>query len=301
MKKAKKGHGEEHDGGSERWLLTYSDMITLLLALFIILYSMSNVEAKKFKELAQNFNSAFHGDQAGGGGGSGSGTGAATAGKTIDWSSASSGSSSAIGGAAVKPADPLDEVYSTLSAYVERNNLEDQISLVNTDTYVQIRVKGVLMFYPDSPKMLESSEPIMDKISEVLVDIYDRVDHITVSGNTADVAEVHTSQTDAFSWYLSINRADTVRKSLVANGLKEDKLSLEGHAHYNPIAKNDTEEGRAQNRRAEITVYKFAADTVSASSGNSTQKAAEKSAQTEKTSQAAAPKTSAAPKAEAKK
>lgn len=296
MKKSKKGHGEEHDSSSERWMLTYSDMITLLLALFIILYSMSTVEAKKFKELAQNFNSAFHGDQGGGGGGgtgTGNGAGAGTAGKTIELSSLSSGSASAIGGAAVKPADPLDEVYTTLSAYVERNDLEDQISLVNTDTYVQIRVKGVLMFYPDSPKMLESSKPIMDKISEVLVDIYDRVDHITISGNTADVAEVHTSQTDAFSWYLSINRADTVRKSLVANGLKEDKLSLEGHAHYNPVAKNDTEDGRAQNRRAEITVYKFAADTVSAASGASTQKAAEKSAQSEKTTQPAAPKAEA--------
>lgn len=268
---------DEEKENSDRWMLTYSDMITLLLALFIILYSMSQQDAAKFEAIAQQFSNAFHvSNGTGNGKGSASGTGydGSGTGYVIDVSdidaiqtddsvdsanSDSSGDDSSDTGGSGGYGNvqgPLDEIYQTLSQYVNDNNLQDEISLTNTSSYVQIRIKGVLMFYPDSPKMLDSSKPIIGKISGALKSVYDRVDHITISGNTADVGE-HNEQSDSRSWYLSINRADTVRQSLVDDGLKEDKLSLEGYAHYNPIAPNDNEADRAKNRRAEITVYKF--------------------------------------------
>lgn len=261
MKKNKQAPEEEGESKNERWLLTYSDMITLLLALFIILYSMSNIEAQKVKQMAEGFSSAFHATTTDGAanGGAGDGTGDGGIGDAVasgTESEAGAGEGAGAGDGAGTAVNPLDEVYKMLSEYVDQNHLSSQIALVNADSYVQIRIKGVLMFVPDSPQMLDSSKPIIQKISEALAEVYDRVDHITISGNTADVGE-HNPQTDAFSWYLSINRADTVRRSLVEYGLHEDKLSLEGYAHYNPVASNDTEEGRSQNRRAEITVYKY--------------------------------------------
>lgn len=247
MRKGKAFAEEEHEKGGERWLLTYADMITLLLALFIILYSMSNIQAKKFAKMAESFGTAFNDETAsssGTGGGGGGGMGSGSGDMTI-----SSG----------KPIDPLDKIYTILTDYVDKNDFKNQISLSNSDTFVQIRITGMLMFVPDSPEMLASSVPIMKEISGALNEVYDYVDHITISGNTADAGE-HTQQTDAFSWYLSVNRADTVRRSLVEYGLREDKISLEGYGHYNPIASNKTEEGRAKNRRAEITVYKYPSD-----------------------------------------
>jgi len=235
-----KRHEEEHEegeGGSERWLLTYSDMITLLLALFIILYSMSNIEAKKFAKIAESFGPAFNNG-------------------SIEVSGAETGTGDGTGTETGTVVDPLDEIYNTLTEYVDQNNLQDQISLTNTDSFVQIRLTGLLMFVPDSPQMLEDSKPVIKEISGALIKVYDMVDHITISGNTADVGE-HDAQTDSFSWYLSVNRADTVRRYLVEYGLHEDKISLEGYGHYNPIASNHTEEGRSKNRRAEITVYKY--------------------------------------------
>ena len=86
--------------------------------------------------------------------------------------------------------------------------------------------------------------------------MYDKVDHITISGHTADVV-VNSSKSGQISWKLSTDRAVTVLNSLTGYGLKEDKLSIQGYAHYDPIASNETEEGRAKNRRVEITVYKY--------------------------------------------
>lgn len=270
MSKKPRRKEEEEKENNDRWMLTYSDMITLLLALFIILYSFSNTDAEKYKAIAEQFGNAFHvsgklGKGSGGdssGLGDGSGTGYDESGDyfqnpdsdiTDVSSNPDSGNGNGDGSGSMQ--NPLDEIYTVLTKYVNENNLQDEITLTNTSTYVQIRIEGLLMFYPDSPKMLDSSKPIMNKIGDALKEVYGRVDQITISGHTADVGE-HNKQTDAFSWYLSINRADTVRQCLVEDGLNEGKLSLQGYAHYLPIAPNDTEENRAKNRRAEITVYK---------------------------------------------
>ncbi|MDF2568243.1 MAG: chemotaxis protein MotB [Oscillospiraceae bacterium] len=256
----KKKHDEsEHEGSSERWLLTYSDMITLLLALFIILYSMSNIEKEKLEALSRGFSAAFH---TSGGANEGSGTGFESGIGTgmEDSLTADSGTGDGSDASGLVPPDPLDEVYQILTEYIDENHLENEIGLVNTDKYVRIHLKDMLMFVPDKADLLSQSKPIISKIGDALMRVYDRVDQITISGHTADVGS-HTAATDAFSWNLSINRADTVRRSLVECGLKENKLSLQGYGHYQPIASNDTEEGRAQNRRVEISIYRYSPDS----------------------------------------
>lgn len=265
MGRKPKHDDDNEEKSNERWLLTYSDMITLLLALFIILYSMSQVETKKFQAIADQFGNVFHTSKASAKGSAGSFDPNAS----YDWDDA------AIPVVVVQ--DPLTEIYNELSDYVEKNDLEDQISLENAETYVRIRIQGVLMFYPDSPKMLESSQVVIKNIAGALIDVYDKVDHITITGHTADVGE-HTAYNDAVSWNLSANRADSVRKALVSCGLKEDKLSLEGYGHYRPVAPNDTEANRAKNRRAEITVYKYSSNDGSGSSQEAESTAAEASA-----------------------
>ncbi|WP_312695178.1 OmpA/MotB family protein [Caproiciproducens sp.] len=246
------GHDEEEN--SERWLLTYSDMITLLLALFIILYSMSTIDAKKVAKMAENFStslnngtttSATAGAKTGTGTGSGNGTGTGTG----------TGNGTGTGTGNGVPMDALDEIYGVLQDYVTKNNLQNQVGLVNTDTYVKIHLKDTLMFVPDSARMLPASEPVLHEIEGALSKVYNRIDYITISGHTADVGE-HTIASDQVSWRLSTERALTVMNSFVGYGLTEDKLSIEGFAHFSPIASNQTEAGRAKNRRVEITVVK---------------------------------------------
>ncbi|HEX3016524.1 MAG TPA: flagellar motor protein MotB [Caproicibacter sp.] len=252
MKLKKKSEEAPTNGG--RWFLTYSDMITLLLALFIMLYSMSSISEAKYKALAQGFHSAF-----GGGNGKGTGTGGGTgsgvdlASNTVSLSSLASSGSSAV--KAGVPEDALSEIFDVLSEYIKDNNLQNEIELKNTGTYVQIHLKDVVLFNPNSAKILDSSKPIMKEIETALAKVYGRIDHITISGHTADVV-VDPEHSDELSWQLSTDRAVTVLNELIEYGLKENKLSIQGYAHYDPIATNSTTDGQAKNRRVEITVFK---------------------------------------------
>jgi chemotaxis protein MotB len=252
MLKHKKAESEK-EGNSERWLLTYSDMITLLLALFIILYSMSTIDAKKMAKVSENMANALNNGTSTS---TKTGTGTnATTGKSGNAAAIGKGSGTGGSGTGIQQ-DALDEIFSILTDYIDKNNLQNQIGLDNTDSYVRIHLKDVLMFVPDSATMLPASQPVLKEIEQAITQIYGRVDHITFSGNTADVGP-HTTAGDQVSWRLSTERAVTVLNSMVGYGLQEDKLSIEGYAHFNPVASNNNEIGRAQNRRVEITIYKY--------------------------------------------
>lgn len=233
-----KRHEQEHEEeNSERWLLTYSDLITLLLALFIILYSIAQVDAKKFNAIAEQFHSQM-GDNPGGGTGtvSGVGTGA-------DFSGAEAMSA-------------LDQVYQALNEFIVENDLQQQIELDNTDRYVRIHIRDTLMFVPDSAILLDESRPLLENIEKAIAQVYENVDYVTFSGHTADVGGRSLAD-DQISWRLSTERAITVLNDFIGYGLPQKKLSIQGFAHFSPIAANDTEEGRAKNRRVEITIYKY--------------------------------------------
>lgn len=253
MSKKKKGEAHEPEENEERWLLTYSDMITLLLALFIILYSMSTVDSKKFAEIAEKFGTLLSNPAArvtlSASDGNGTGVGSSGLEEALNAVGASGNGGSGI------QLDALDEVYNILQEYIEENNLETQISLENTSTYVKIHLKDALMFRPDSADLLPTSDPILKEINSALSQVYSRIDYITISGHTADIG-AHTIESDQIAWKLSTERAITVLNRFVGYGLPQEKLSLEGWARFSPVASNLTEEGMAKNRRVEITVVK---------------------------------------------
>lgn len=264
MSKKRVEEEEEKENG-ERWLLTYSDLITLLLAFFIILYTMSNIDLAKYKELSGNLNSAFNGG--GKGTTAGTGTGDGTGDSSDDAGDVSSEIAIGEGNYIVTTISPLDEIYNELNDYIKTNNLEDEIELKSTDSYILISLKEVLLFIPDSPVMLEGSKPALSEIEGALKKVYDKVDRISISGHTADVGKGSTT----FEWKLSTDRAITVLNYMTTQGLPDYKLSIEGHSHFDPVASNDTEAGKAQNRRVEITIFK--ASVTNTSSVNSSSQA----------------------------
>lgn len=289
MKRRKGPQDVPTNGG--RWFLTYSDMITLLLALFILLYSISNVDATKYKKLAAGFHTAF-----GGGTGATSGTGSGGDGDAfyyIPGVTTSSAPSSRVGAGALPGNDALTEVYVILQNYIKTNDLQNEIEVKDTGEYVQVHLKDVVLFSPNKADMLESSKPIMKEIEAALAKIYDRVDHITISGHTADIV-VDPENSDKLSWQLSTERAVTVLNNLVQNGLDQKKLSIQGYAHFDPIAPNDTEEGRSQNRRVEISIYKNAVQGVGATGRDKKTLASSQSASPASTAPASSASASAA-------
>ncbi|MTK08692.1 MAG: flagellar motor protein MotB [Hungatella sp.] len=214
---------------SDRWLLTYSDMITLLLALFIIMYGMSSVDTVKVKQMSQGLEQVLnHTSQTSDGSSGGTVTG-------------------------MQPADNLEKVYKALQNYISDNNLGQMIDLSSTGSSVTIHLKDAMLFSPNTAVILPESKPVIQEISSSLQSIYTDINHITITGNTADLGN-RDQANEADSWQLSVDRAVSVLNQMTAMGLEADKMSIEGNSHYNPIASNDTESGRAQNRRVEITI-----------------------------------------------
>ncbi len=218
---------EGEKDNSERWLLTYSDMITLLLALFIILYGMSSVDTMKLKEMSHGLEQVLnHTGQVSG---------------------------STVGDSASISADNLDNVYLALKAYITDHSLGNMIDVSSNGSAVSIHLKDAMLFQPDTAILLPESKPVIQEISTSLEAIYSDINHITITGNTADLGH-HDAANEADSWQLSVNRAVAVLNQMTTMGLEPGKMSIEGNSHYNPISSNDTEEGRAKNRRVEITI-----------------------------------------------
>ena len=262
MKRIHREEEYEHEN-SERWLLTYSDLITLLLALFIIMYAISNVDKEKLTKLSEALTETFHGDQAG------ISDILPPAGVDSNAEAINNALNKAMS-EAIDEEGNIDDIYTELKKYIEENHLEDKIELQNTSTYIRVSLKDVFLFVPDSYVMLDQSKPVLIKIEAVLEKLYPKIDHITISGHTADPAN-DGPKSSAIAWQLSTERAVTVLNFLAGNGLPQYKLSIEGHSHFEPIASNATEEGRAKNRRVEITIFKQLPAAVSTEGNNAEQ------------------------------
>lgn len=243
----KREEEEEAEGNSERWLLTYSDMITLLLALFIIMYGMSAADSEKVKQMSQGLEEALNPskvteENAGGGGTGGTD---ATSGSGTEGNATSN----------------MDNVVKQLEEYIDKHGLKSEITLSKSDAGVCIQLKDTLLFHPNTATLLNAQTPVIGEIGKALQAIYSSIDHISIIGNTADVGN-HDLPNEIDSYVLSTQRAIAVLSLLTYSGVKPNKLVVEGHSHYTPVATNKTSEGRAKNRRVEIMIYKYSINAL---------------------------------------
>ncbi|MDK2936105.1 MAG: chemotaxis protein MotB [Eubacteriaceae bacterium] len=223
--------GRRKKGGSkgpnkDAWLNTYADMITLILVFFVLLFSMSTIDAAKYELLVEMFNPTAIQDP------TGSATDTAVSDTATD-----------------QEVLDLEELYQYLTQYVESRGLQDQVQVSQGENVVGIQFMSSMFFNPDSAVLTAQGRQLMMDIGTAIRDVQDRIKAIRVDGHTA-VADSPISDRD-----LSTDRANTVLKFLEAGYVSDpSKLLAVGYGQYHPIASNDTEEGRAQNRRVEIII-----------------------------------------------
>ncbi|WKY48531.1 flagellar motor protein MotB [Eubacteriaceae bacterium ES3] len=229
MGRRKKGGG--NGPNKDAWLNTYADMITLILVFFVLLFSMSTIDAAKYELLVEMFNPTALLDP----------TGEAT-----DEADSATSTTEDVD---VEDVVDLEELYQYLSEYVKNKGLEDQIKVSQGENVVGIQFMSSMFFQPDSAVLTTQGRQLMTDIGAAIRDVQDRIRAIRVDGHTA-VADSPISDRD-----LSTDRANTVLKFLEAGYVSDPaKLLAVGYGQYHPIASNDTEEGRAQNRRVEIII-----------------------------------------------
>jgi len=270
----RKGKHKEEESG-ERWLLTYADMITLLMALFMVLFSISSVNISKYRTLQKSLRAAFSGNILPGGksimepGASSSSNKAPTSidvqaivpvqsltASTLQSTSthgAANGATSAAEAAsqsAQEQAALFQHIKEQIEHYAQTHGFSRQVKAVVEQRGLDVKVlTDDLLFASGSAALDPAASPLLTEIAHLLN--LNATHPIDVEGNTDDVP---ISGTYPSNWELSAARASTVVRFLIAQGVSGSRLTATGNAEQRPSATNSTAAGRAQNRKVEIVL-----------------------------------------------
>ena len=264
---------EDPPAGSPAWMATFSDLMNLLLCFFVMLFSMSSIDATKYNEMAAAMsNSTFSIFNAGS---TAIGEGIlisngvsqlneldeyiSNAGRNADSETDSDNYEKYDNTQALEEAldeknlQSNEELAETVQEALDEDNLSDQVSVSFTAQYVQLSMKGALLFDSGSATLKEQSLPVLDKVG-VILERYGSGSIIEIEGHTDNVPI--SSARFADNEELSSARALSVFYYLTENtSLDPAELRHAGMGDRVPIADNSTEEGRSKNRRVEIRIY----------------------------------------------
>jgi chemotaxis protein MotB len=269
-KKRRGGHEEAHN--DERWLLTYADMITLLMALFMVLFSISSVNKSKLVALQASLKDAFSGRVLPGGeallnaGGSDK---VRSSLPTPPFPSIQPAAGGAKGKAAkaAKAAAAEAKDFTKLKAAVDRvarkDGLSSQIHTTITKQGLDIRILSQpLLFASGSATPLPGSFRVLAAIGTILAQ---EAQHpIDVFGYT-DSQPIRSAQFPS-NWELSGSRASAIVRALIVTDVAPNRLTASGRAYLDPVAPNTTNAGRQLNRRVEIVLPRLFATPTATSS-----------------------------------
>ena len=263
MAKKKK---EEEAIKTDGWMSTFSDLMNLLLCFFVLLFAMSSVDSEKWEQLVASFTSSSYSVLDGGGGegideGMLIASGASQLTELSEYYStvkadSQSGSDTSIDDAIIEIEKAMQEESEEMGEIIEQilqnKGLESEVEVQVSQHYVCLNMKGALMFESAKATLTPEAESILTEVGSILKMYEDNL--IEIEGHTDNVPindELFTSN-DVLSDY----RALAVFDYLVDNcGVSPYNVKHSGRGEYDPIASNDTAEGRAQNRRVEIKIY----------------------------------------------
>jgi len=261
--------------GAPLWMTTYGDLITLLLVFFVFLFSFSTIDAQKWEALL----ASLHGN-----------VGVLEGGKTVS-------ELPKVDDAALQ--DKIDQVtqrstrrlqksdegytqadetgeedeflrlYRTIEQYLEQHQIQAEIEMTPTHTEILIRFQEYVLFDTGKAHIKPEAADILDTIASVLLAHLNTVDRIRVEGHT-DNRPIRTVFYPT-NWELSADRAiKVVRFFQERHDIPGNKLAGKGFGEHQPIATNETEEGKAKNRRVDIQIARIVgiADVISTEGSN---------------------------------
>ena len=242
MAHKKKPEEPEKPQNHERWLLTYSDMITLLMVFFVVLYAMSSVSASKFDALAESLSLAFDGLpgiqlEEGGGGHSVVQT---------------PGPPKPPPGTGLSPkVSPKRQMFIEKATSTLSTELRTQSILMSTEARgIVLSLSGDTFFAPGQAKMMEGTMPALVRVAELLESVKENV---VVEGHT-DGSPLARGATYGSNLMLSAARAVSVVEGLDLIGVDKKRMSATGFGDVKPARSDDTPEGRAYNRRVDVLI-----------------------------------------------
>jgi chemotaxis protein MotB len=244
----------------ERWLISYADFITLLFGFFVVMYSVSSVNEGKYKVLSESLTGVFNAPQ-----------------RSIRPIAVGNepGESSPLDGESVIPPpvapEPAPEPSTTVREQGQRSEAlesmanqfalefdslidQDVVNLQVSDQWIELSMRDSLLFGSGQAEPHYDAFPVMDSIAGI---IRDTDNAIRVEGFT-DNRPIRTGRFPS-NWELSAARASAVVRMLAAEGVAPSRMAAVGYGAYQPVARNDTDEGRRRNRRVVLLISRDAA------------------------------------------
>jgi chemotaxis protein MotB len=259
MAKRKKKEKREDEHISESWLIPYADLLTLLLALFIVLFSMGSDDVQKANAIFQSLNNALNtfiifdssGEEPNNSNQQNSDTKTGTDEKKENKDEKNTGTPPKGISANDKEEQKLQDLMTNLEDHIEQNNLDGEMNLTNITEGIQITLKDRIVFDSGSDHIKDNFIPILDEITKLLM----KLDNpIIIEGHT-DNRPIHNSRFPS-NWELSGARAAAVLHYFQNHGIDPTRMRFTGYGEYQPIAPNDTPENREANRRVNIIVLR---------------------------------------------
>lgn len=241
MSRRRKKRNKDSGGIDESWLLPYADLMTLLLALFIVLFASSTVDAGKLEQLSVVFNEIFD---------AGEGIMDSAAPTPVPISKESVGEDDE-NNSYLEDQKSLEEIQDRVDEYIAVHELENQFETAMSDEGLLVTIRDSILFTPGKADINAEYLPIADELTELLV--FNPPRQIVVTGHTDNIP-INSAEFGS-NWELSVMRAVNFLKLMMKNE-KVDPLvfSAKGYGEFQPIEKNETAAGRSKNRRVEILI-----------------------------------------------
>ena len=222
--KLKKENKDVVDG----WMGTYGDMVTLLMAFFVMLYSASDPDPGKYEEIVESMKEAFSKQDV---------------------------------------ENEFKKLHESLEDIIEKKNLENTVEIELGPNGILIQIPGSSLFASGSADIMTDMAPVIVEISTAITQLLDQSSYhdymIEVEGHTDDEPIGEDSEIFSSNWDLSAIRATGIVELLYNSGIEMDKLKPIARAESIPLLPNRDENGipipenRAKNRRVVIKVNKF--------------------------------------------
>lgn len=216
-------------GSSERYIITYADLITLLLVFFIVLYSMAEADNAKFQQVSESLSRAFNVD-------------------VVEWPDRAPSAST------IEQEPRFIEYLSVrgqVASIIERLQLPSNSADVElTNEGIVIHLADAVLFPPGDAQLRPEGMRVLSALAEVIIPLPNPV---RVEGHTDHVSPENAAYQD--NWELSAARAlSALRYLTTVHYVLPERLAAAGYGQYRPRADNDTVEGRQLNRRVDIVI-----------------------------------------------
>ncbi|MCP3849053.1 MAG: OmpA family protein [Gammaproteobacteria bacterium] len=233
--------------GAPAWMVTFADLMTLLLVFFVLLFSISSIEKEQFKSVLSSIQIALNQK-----------TPAATQ-IVIQQTPPSTNSEilpiipqPGMAEETLKKDSDKEELIKDIETMIQEQRLGEFVYVYTEGDRIVIRIKGTILFPSGDVELFDDVIPVFDDIRSLFLKYSDY--KIDIKGYT-DNTPIATTRFPS-NWELSAVRATTVLRFFIDQGIDPARMSATGYSDLFPISSNETEEGRAQNRRVEFVLEK---------------------------------------------